>query len=158
MWKVSIFGVFLVLIFPHLYWMQILCISPYSVRMRESTDQKTSKYGHFPRCAHTHCPIKFRCHGEKVKVKTWFFTFLNVYIFPNWTGQNIIISLLPPPKSRYFPDQNGPRGDTPWKWILTIFKWKNEFPKQLGFENQMKKMGSFLSGFHVSFLRYGPYP
>ena len=28
---------------------------------------------------------------------------------------------------------------TPWKWILTIFKWKNEFPKQLGSESRWKK-------------------
>ena len=27
---------------------------------------------------------------------------------------------------------------------MTIFKWKNEFPKQLGLEKQMKKMGSFV--------------
>ena len=26
---------------------EILCISPYSVRMRENADQKNSKYGHF---------------------------------------------------------------------------------------------------------------
>ena len=41
----SVFGVFLVLIFPHSDW--ILRISPYSVRMREKTDQKISEYGHF---------------------------------------------------------------------------------------------------------------
>ena len=38
---------------------------------------------------------------------------------------------------------------------MTIFKWKNEFPKQLGLEKQTKKWGH-LSGFHVSFLSYGP--
>ena len=26
----------------------MLCISPYSVRMRENNDQKNSEYGHFP--------------------------------------------------------------------------------------------------------------
>ena len=30
---------------------------------------------------------------------------------------------------------------TPWKWILAIFKFKNEVPKQLGLEKQKKKMG-----------------
>ena len=33
------------------------------------------------------------------------------------------------------------KGGSPWKWILTTFKWKNEFPNQLGLEKQMKKMG-----------------
>ena len=28
----------------------LLCKSPYSVRMRENADQKNSKYGHFLRC------------------------------------------------------------------------------------------------------------
>ena len=28
---------------------EMLCISPYSVRMRENNDQKNSEYGHFPR-------------------------------------------------------------------------------------------------------------
>ena len=41
-WKVSVFGVFLVSIFP-------LRISPYSVRMRKDTDQKNAKYGHSSR-------------------------------------------------------------------------------------------------------------
>ena len=36
-WKVSVFGVFLVRIFP------------YSVQMCENTDQKNSEYGHFLR-------------------------------------------------------------------------------------------------------------
>ena len=41
-WKVSLFGVFLVHNFPHL-------TSPYSVQMRENTDQKNSEYRHFSR-------------------------------------------------------------------------------------------------------------
>ena len=43
-WKVSIFGVILVHVFPY-----TLRISPYSVRIRENTDQKNSEYGHFLR-------------------------------------------------------------------------------------------------------------
>ena len=35
---------------------EILCISPYSVRMRENTDQNNSQYGHFLRSA-DHCEI-----------------------------------------------------------------------------------------------------
>ena len=46
--KVSVFGVFLVHIFPHLDWiLRDTSISPYSVQMRENTDQKNSKYRHF---------------------------------------------------------------------------------------------------------------
>ena len=37
-WKVSVFGVFLVRIFPH------------SVRMQENTNQENSEYRHFSRC------------------------------------------------------------------------------------------------------------
>ena len=33
---------------------------------------------------------------------------------------------------------------TTWKWILTIFKYKNECYEQLEWKNQMKKMGSFV--------------
>ena len=49
-----------------------------------------------------------------------------------------------------FPELNGTtctRMDqrvTSWKWILTIFKCKNNVRKQLGFKNQMKKIGSLV--------------
>ena len=52
-WKMSVFGVFLVRVFPHLDW--ILRFSPYSVRMRENTDQKNSEYGHFSHSVHFEC-------------------------------------------------------------------------------------------------------
>ena len=48
--KVSIFGVILVRIFLHLDH-STLRISPYSVEMRENTDQNNFKYGHFLRTA-----------------------------------------------------------------------------------------------------------
>ena len=45
-------GVILVRIFPiGTEYKEILCISPYSVRMRENTDQNNSEYGHFLRSA-----------------------------------------------------------------------------------------------------------
>ena len=47
-WKVSVFGVFLVRIFPHSDWLR-RDISLYSVRMRENTDQKNSEYRFFSR-------------------------------------------------------------------------------------------------------------
>ena len=31
---------------------EILCLSPYSVRMRENTDQKNSEYEHFFSCVY----------------------------------------------------------------------------------------------------------
>ena len=49
-WKVSIFGVFLVF-FSHIQteYGDLLCKSPYSVRIPENTDQKHSEYGQFLR-------------------------------------------------------------------------------------------------------------
>ena len=47
-WKVSMFGVFLVRIFPHSDWIRkVLQIFPYSLRIRENTDKKNSEYEHF---------------------------------------------------------------------------------------------------------------
>ena len=43
-WKVSVFAVILVRIFPLIGQSRI---SPYSVRMRENADQNNSDYGHF---------------------------------------------------------------------------------------------------------------
>ena len=57
-------------------------------------------------------------------------------MYVSWTEQDkILISQPSPPKFRT--DQ---RGD-PWKWILKILKCKNEFPKRLGLEKQMKSNG-----------------
>ena len=52
-WKMSVFGVFLVRIFPHSDWIRrdTLSISPYSVWMRKNTDQKNPEEGHFSRAA-----------------------------------------------------------------------------------------------------------
>ena len=48
--KVLIFGVVLVRIFPHSYWIwRDKNISPYSVQIRENADQNNSKYVHFLR-------------------------------------------------------------------------------------------------------------
>ena len=38
---------------------EILSISPYSIRMRENTDQKNSEYGHFSRSVRRHLLIFF---------------------------------------------------------------------------------------------------
>ena len=53
-WKVPVFGVILVHIFPHSDWIRkdtLRKISPYSVRMRENADQNKSEYGHILRSA-----------------------------------------------------------------------------------------------------------
>ena len=72
------------------------------------------------------------------KSKTWFFTFLNVYV--SWIKQGkILISQFSPSKFRCFADQNRSKGNP----VKTNFdnKCKNEVPKQLGLEKQMNKMG-----------------
>ena len=52
---------------------------------------------------------KFGSQLER-KSKTWFFTFLNVYV--SWIERDkILISQLTPPKFRYFADQNGWKED-----------------------------------------------
>ena len=49
-WKVPVFGVFQIRVFPPSDWIrEILLISPYSVQMRENTDQKNLKYCHISR-------------------------------------------------------------------------------------------------------------
>ena len=45
-WKVSVFGVILVRIFPHSDWIRR---DPYLVQMLENTDQNNSEYGNFLR-------------------------------------------------------------------------------------------------------------
>ena len=45
------------------------------------------------------------------------------------------------------------KGGTPWKWILGIFKCKNEFLKQLGLEKQMKKARLFVWSLNCQKLR-----
>ena len=51
-WKVSVFRIILVRVFPHSDWMRrdTLYLS-YSVTMPENTDQNNSEYGHFLRSA-----------------------------------------------------------------------------------------------------------
>ena len=48
-WKMSVFGVFLVCIFPDSDWIRkdTEYLSVYSVRKWENTNQKNSEYGHF---------------------------------------------------------------------------------------------------------------
>ena len=83
------------------------------------------------------------CSQLDRKSKTWFFYFPQCVYFLNQTGQNPNLTAFTS-KIQVFCRPEWAKGETPWKWILTIFKWKNEFPKQLGLEKQMKKMGSFV--------------
>ena len=68
--KKSIFGVFLVCIFPHSDWIQYLSvfsISPYSVRMLENRDQKNSEYGHFLRSGYSHFEVRNNVSWATIK-------------------------------------------------------------------------------------------
>ena len=72
------------------------------------------------------------------KIRALFFIFPNLYV--SWIERDkILISQLSPKKFGYFADQNWPKA-VPMKMILTIFKCKNEVPKQLGLKKQMKKL------------------
>ena len=73
------------------------------------------------------------------KVKPGFY-FPQCVCFLNRTGQNSDLTAFTS-KIQVFCRPEWTKGGTPWKWILTIFKWKNEFPKQLGLKKQMKKYG-----------------
>ena len=73
------------------------------------------------------------------KSKTWFFTFLNVYVC--WIErEKILISQLSPPKFRYFADQNG---RTPWKWNLTL-QIQKRVSKTVRAQKVDEKIGSFV--------------
>ena len=65
-WKVSVFGVFLVLIFLHVEWIQ----KDYSVRMRENTDQK------------------------KLRIRTLLQWLLAIICFVTWTNLFVLFSSL----------------------------------------------------------------
>ena len=93
-WKVSVFEVFLVHIFPHLDWIQRDSISPYSVQMRENTDQKNSEYWDFSRSA-KHRFKQFWCVESKNLIIVQFFihqteTFvaLSFHLFKCFVGCN----------------------------------------------------------------------
>ena len=62
-WKVFLFGVFLVYIFPHSHWIQRFT----SVQMLEKTDQKSSNFGHFLRNAFI-CLLKIRIKPSALQV------------------------------------------------------------------------------------------
>ena len=64
MWKVSVFGVFLVGIFPHSYWTQ-----RGTVRMRVNTDRKNSEYGHFSRseCFYVEDMFLFKLSNKDIR-------------------------------------------------------------------------------------------
>ena len=90
---------------------------------------------------------KFNMRSDKFgsplnsKSKTWFLTFLDLYVsesnktkfWPhsfNLQNSSILQTRM---------DQKG----TPWKWILTIFKYKNEYHKQSKLKNGMICIVSF---------------
>ena len=48
------------------------------------------------------------------------------------------------PNIEVFYRPEGAKEGTTWKWILSIFQFRNEYYKQLDQKKQMKKMGSFV--------------
>ena len=88
------------------------------------------------------------------KSKICFFYFPQGVCFLNWTVPNPNVTAFTS-KIQVFCRRECTKKGTPWKWILTIFECKNEFPKHLRLKNQMKWY--HLSSFYVSFLSYGPY-
>ena len=67
---------------------------------------------------------------EKVKPVVFFY-FPQYVCFLNWTEQNPNLTAFTSKILVFCRPEQTKRG-TPWKQILTIFKWKNEFPRQLG--------------------------
>ena len=53
-------------VFSHIWteYAEILRTSPYSVRMRENTDQNNSEYGHFSRSVHYQSELKINQNKE----------------------------------------------------------------------------------------------
>ena len=58
------------------------------------------------------------------------------------------------PKNEVFYRPEWTNGGTTWKWILSIFKFRSEYYKQIG-KSRWKKWGH-LSSLHAPFLIYGP--
>ena len=83
------------------------------------------------------------CSQFDLKSKTCFFYFPRCVYFLNRTGQNSNLTVFIS-RIQVFCRPEWAKVGTPRKFILIIFKWKNEFLKQLGLEKQMKKMGSFV--------------
>ena len=85
--------------------------------------------------------------------KSWYFTFLNVYV--SWIEwDKILISQLSPPKFMYFADQNG---------ITQVGSHENEFWQfsntRMNITNRAQKVDEkwrHLSHFLFSFLSYDP--
>ena len=70
------------------------------------------------------------------------FLFSSMCMFSESNGKNLIAFTY---KIQVFCRPEWTKRGTAWKWILIIFKCKNEFSKQLGLEKQVKKWGH-LSG------------
>ena len=92
--------------------------------------------------------LLFLLNWEWISQFSWFNKVLGFYFpqcvcFLNRAGQNPNLTTFVS-KIQVFCRPEWSKGGTPWKWILTIFKCKNGFPKQLGLEKQKKKMGSFV--------------
>ena len=89
------------------------------------------------------------------KSKTWFFTFLIVYV--SWIERDKIpISQLSPPKFRYFSDQNGTKGGDHLKMNFGNFHIEKWIPQTFRAQKIDEKKWDHLSSFFFCFLSYGP--
>ena len=91
--------------------------------------------------------LKFILNSIENVKPVFFLTFPQCICFLNQTEQNPDLTTTFTCKIEVFcsPEKKVlTKERIPWKWILTIPKYKNEFPKQLGLETQMKKIGSFV--------------
>ena len=89
------------------------------------------------------------------KSKTWFFTFLYVYV--SWIERDkTLISEPSPPKFRYFADQNGRKTD-PLKMNFDNFQVR-KWISQSELQKQMKKWGHLSSSLFPSWVMVLKFP
>ena len=77
------------------------------------------------------------------KVKPVFFYFFFFLCFLNWAEQNSDLTAFTS-KIHVFCRTEWSKGGTPWKRILTIFKYKNEYHEELELKTWTKKMESLI--------------
>ena len=92
-WKVSIFGVILVRIFPHLDWIDTPCLSVFSPNAGNA-DQNNSEYGHFSRSVlDLHNDVSLKICNEIFKITSCDFSrFVLRLIDP---GENKLLEFHP---------------------------------------------------------------
>ena len=88
--------------------------------------------------------------NSREKVKPGFLLFL-ICLYPDLNETKFWSHSFHLQSSGILQTRMDQKGD-PMKWILTIFKYKNEYQKQLELKKEMKKWGNLF----FCFLSYGP--